>query len=650
MCLQLGQGDSRHGRVKFDGQSLGFYANDISSKLLRSKALQKVALLSARPTKNPHNSDLTRLYNACDFNRLSPDGRSLSQSPIGHAELDVLFALCHTAHLLDDLETADRLLKQLSPYLLEAHTQAIAPSPFLCTVEPSPWEALGHNLTSAVLAIGLRHPSLHHAVVQCTSRYLHNCLRAVNSASSKLPRPEDSTNSIEAEGTLELAAVSVSLLGFLEAASVHAEFYNVTERLDLVHLLRQILDENLMVSVEGVFSSIRTSGHLVRVVIDWKAYTKRYAASGRPLGAMLLQRGFMKLLVSCSSLQICTAQQLKSSDVFDVLISNGDFTLQEQQNDSTALTELVTDLAAESMRLLEDGSDYLQLGSAWQQRLAFAVKAHTLNTFLNCMVVDEDIADSDILLSWLEDAMADPVQMADDTLACVVLKSMAVIARFSPAIASSLSRSLPRFVVQGGIKGETVIVAARSLTFILRMLSQDAVITGLYSLGNVLSAQSATDRPLGGSEANGTANYSKATAYSQQSNGSAISLDLSGDEETAAAYGNVVRTMVSIATICQDDKITALAQSMLLQKLGRVSLAVDLHITMETAKLAAAGGPTEFNSLLKLYARLGHDAVVGRNSTILESVRLQTLYSYIVHSHSDTDQERQVLYRKVPAA
>lgn len=562
-----------------------------------------------------------------------------------------MFALCKAAHLLDNLESADQLLKQLSPYLLEAHAQAIASSPFLHSIEPSPWEALSYSLTSAVLAIGLRHPALHDTVFECTTGYLYNCLRAVNSASSKRPSSEDSTNSVEAEGTLELAAVSVSLLGFLEAASLYAEFYNVSEKLDLVDVLRQTLDENLMVSVEGVFSSIRTSGSPSLALIDWKTYTKRYAVSGRPLGAMLLQLGFMRLLVSCSSLLICTAEQLKRTDVFDVLTSEEDFTVHEKHSASVAFTEQVTDLAAESMRLLEDGSDYLQLGSAWQQRLAFAVKAHTLHAFLNCMVADEETADADVLLTWLENAMADRVQMADDTLACVVLKSMAVIAKFSPAVASSLSRSLPRFVVQGGIKGEVVIVAARSLTLILRMLSQDAVITGLYSLGNVLSAQSAADRPLGGSELpNGTANSSKATGYSQQSNGSAISLDLSGEDETAAAYGNIVRAIVSIATTCQDDKITGLAQSMLLQKLGRVSLAVDLHITTETAKLAAAGGPNEFSSLLKLYARLGHDAVVRRNSTILESVRSQKLCPHKIYSRVHADQERQTLYRKVSAA
>lgn len=524
------------------------------------------------------------------------------------------------------MDNADRLLRQLSPYLLEAHAQAIAPSPFLRLIEPSPWEALSYNLTSALLAIGIRHPELHDLVFVCITGYLRNCLDTVNTVSRKLPDSEGSSSDNGIQENLAIAAVSVSLLGFLEAASFYTNFYSVSERYDLVELLRQILDENLMVSVEGVFSSIRTSESTSRILMDWNSYTKRYAASGRPLGAMLLQRGFMRLLVSCSSLQVSTAEKLRKQDIFEILTAEEDLTPHEQHNATTSLVELTSDVAAESMRLLEDGSDYLQLGSAWQQRLAFAVKAHSLHTFLNCMVVDEEVADADILLSWLEDTMADPIQMADDTLACVVLKSMAVVAKFSPTIASNLSRSLPRFIVQGGVKGETVIVAARSLTLILRMLPQDAMITGLYSLGNVLSARVGTDKAIGGSSVlNGTANSSKSTAqYTQHSTGSAISLDLSGEEETSAAYGSIVRTIVSIANICQDDKITALAQSMLVQKLGRVSLTTGLHIITETARLATVGGFVEFRSLLKLYARLGHDAVIRGNQILLDTVNLRS--------------------------
>ena len=538
------------------------------------------------------------------------------------SELDVLLALCKAGPLLEDREIAERLLSQLCPYFLEAHTQVIASSPSLRSIDPSPWEALSYRLTRAILAIGIKHPTLHESALESMAQYLRNCLHTVEALSMKESRLPETQGEVDIEDTYDTGVLALSLLGFLEATSNHAQFYDAPERLELVLMLRRIFTEEFMVSVEGVFSSIRTSDRKSRDVFAWKSYTKRYAVSGRPIGAMLLQRGFMRLLVACSSLQVATQEQLQNADLFDILMSQKQHVRHEDHVISTALLTALSDTAVEEMRLLEDGSDYLRLGSAWQQRLAFAVKAYTLNVFLNCMVVDEEIADAETLMSWLEDTMADPVQMADNTLACTVLRSVAVVAKFSRDIAPSLSRSLPRFIVQGGGKGETVSIAARSLTSILQLLSQDAVITGLYSLGNVLSAGSNTERPMGATPSqNGTLSGQKNTGrYGQHSTGSTISLDLTGDDETATVYGNVVRAIVSIANSCCDEKITALALSMLLQKLGKVSQAVDMHIITEAAMLAKSGGPAELKSLLKLYSRFSHEAIVHSNNILLEAV------------------------------
>lgn len=456
---------------------------------------------------------------------------------------------------------------------------------------------------------------LHGIAIECTTDYLQNCLSAINATATVTHESGNFASNISLDDILETANIALSLLGFLEAVSIYAHFFTISERLDVLNLLRLILSEDFMVSVEGVFSSIRTADTSSSRVTPWKLLTKRYAALGRPLGAMLLQQGFMKVLVSYSSLQITTPQKLQCSDMFDILMSENELLRDNNPDASLALLELLTDLSIEEMRLLDDGADYLQLGSAWQQRLAFTVKAYTIRVFLNCMVADEDLADADTLMIWLEDAMADPIQMADNTLACTVLKSMAVVSRFSTSVASSLSRSLPRFIVQGGIQGETITVAARSLAYILQLLSQDAVLTGLYSLGNVLSTASRADRlqdPLNV--------QNSGERYGQHSTGSAISLDLSGDEEIAAVYGNVVGAIVNIAYNCQDEKITALALSMLVQKLGRVSLAVDLHIIVLAATLATIGGSLELKTLLKFYSKIGHDAAVQENNALLAAV------------------------------
>ena len=534
----------------------------------------------------------------------------------------MLIALCKAGTQIDDLESAATLLTQLSPYLLEAHEQVFTSSPFLRSIEPSPWEALTYNLVSALLAVGIKHTSLRRKAYDLTIEYLDHCGDSARLAESSQIQYNGGHGDLKPEQTFGVGAVSLSILGFLEATSEYFHFYAVPERVEVVCLLRQILNESFMVLVEGTFSSIRTSESTNRNAREWKQYTKRYANSGRPLGAMLLQRGFMRMLVSCSSLQAINPEDLQQTDMLEFFISRKKPLPTSPSAEAIRLTEILSEIAIEQMNQLEDGADYQQLGSAWQQHLAFTVKSYALTVFLGCMVIDEEIADADVLMSWLEDSMGDPIQMADEGLASTVLKCMAIIAKLSPASATTLSRSLPRFIVQGGIRGTIVVIAARCLASVLQLLSQDAVITCLYSMGNVLSTGSSAEKGIG-------YHYSidgllsaprNSNRYTQQPTGSAISLDISSEEETSAVYGNVILAIVNIATSCKDSKVVPLALSMLLQKLGRISLAVDLHILFEAAVLAAGGGEIDLRSLLKLYDRFGHDAVVQNNTILLETV------------------------------
>ena len=228
-------------------------------------------------------------------------------------------------------------------------------------------------------------------------------------------------------------------------------------------------------------------------------------------------------------------------------------------------------------------------------------------------------------MTWLEDTLADPIQMADETLASVVLRSMALISKLSPGFAPNVSRLLPRFIVQGGARGQTIAVASTCLAYVLQILSQDAIITTLYTLGNVLSSGASNERALAGGingdlSLDGSVN---STFYNgKQSTGSSISLVLSGDEDTSAVYGNVVQAICGVADCCNDPKITALAQSMLLQKIDKVSRSVDAKIITETTALALTGGQLEFRSMLKLYARISHEGVMHNNEALVNAVSL----------------------------
>ena len=523
-------------------------------------------------------------------------------------EFNVLVSLCKAASSVQDPSIASRLLEQLAPYLTEAHCQRIDHSPSLPSISPSPWESMTYHLAAAVLCLGLRHSNLRERAWDAIHQYIRGCCEKFNSITEGEPH--------------DFAVLSVSLLGFMRAASSFANFWNVSQMLEVIDSLRGVFTERILVSAEGVFSSIRTSESRMGHMRDWKVFVKRYAASGRPLGAMLLQHGLLQLLNSSSSLLVLPTSVLQQEDALDALLCRNDPHGMGQDEDTTMLIKVISDIAMDQIHLLEDGADFIQLGSAWQQKLGFTVKGLALSTFLYCSIADEDIADFDILISWLDETIADSVQMADDDLASVVLRMMNITARMSPDVAIGLSRSLPRFIVQGGIKGSTIKIAATTLTSILQALSQDAVITSLYSLGNVLSDSPKSNKKNGAAGLpNGSGSIEHSLhEYSHRSTGSAISLDIDSDDDPGLVYGNVVRAVVIMADACHDEKVTALALSMLLQKLGRISAAVDVHIIWETASLAAQGTSTELKSLLKLYSRLSHEGVIQNNTALLTAL------------------------------
>jgi len=538
----------------------------------------------------------------------------------------VLLALCKAAPLVQNLHSAEKLAEQLTPYILEAHTQIFCQSPFFRAFEPSPSEALSYNLTTALLSLGVNHGKLKGLVADKLWVYLDNCAYATNAATST-QRPNSESGSLaELEDAIRIVTITISILGFLDAAATYANFWTSSERLALIGRIQSILSESFLVAAETAFSTIRNSHFHSSNLKEWKRYVRHYAAIGRPLGAMLLQKSFMWLLVASSSLLVTDVEKLRGNDVLEVLMSGTDITtaesLSEREVDFETI-ETMADIASDEMSLLEDGADYLRLGSAWQQRLAFSVKAAALTSYLNCALLNDDAADPETLMSWLEDALADPIQMADETLANVVLRSMALISKVAPGFAPSVSRLLPRFIVQGGPRGQTILVASNCLAYVLNTLSQDAIITTLYTLGNVLSSASNTEKALAGivnGDLGMDGSAHSAVYNGKHSTGSSISLAISGEEETSAVSGNVVQAIFCIASSCNDAKITALAQSMLLQKIDKISKTTDARIITEAAALSIRGGPLEFRSLLKMYARIAHEGVTQNNEVLLAAV------------------------------
>ncbi|KAI9924157.1 hypothetical protein ASPWEDRAFT_26247 [Aspergillus wentii DTO 134E9] len=602
---------------------------------IRHSALEKLAALAVQAPVCDEESDITRLTQHYQrsashhsnglLNGVLKNQAPTSRVPMCTRELDVLLALCKAADSVTEPENASKLVTQLSQYLPESHSQLFRPSPFLHSVKPSPWETLTQSLTLALLSLGSYYPSLRDKTFNAANEYLCNCAEVIDAAIQFQNHDAGADRHGTVHESTSILAITVSLAGFLQASAQYTTFWTASEKLQIVEHMRSMLSEGFMIAVETASSTIRNASTTENALRDWKRYARRYAANGRPLGATLLQEGFMRFVKSCAA-SLAGSQNLSEDELLDDYM-NGVGIARSHDDADIALVERITEIVTDEVRLLEDDSDYLQLGSPWQQRLAFSVKAFALMGFLHCVILGEDPAKSDILLSWLEDTLMDPNQMSCVDLAMATLKSIAIIARMSPNSASTGSRSLLRFIVQGSVPtGSIVACAAGCLAQVLGALSQDAVITTLYSLGNVLSSGSGTDRTYPTQTIGDVTGHTNTLSpLPQARNGSVVSLPVNGGEDSLP-HRNVIHAIVTIATSCNDDKISALAQSMLLQKIGKVNAAVDAHIIQETAVLAPSTGQAEFQLLLKFYVRVWREGVSKSYKNIAEAVQSAMAY------------------------
>lgn len=532
-------------------------------------------------------------------------------------------SLCKAAPSVTKEEHASQLVSQLSQYLPESHGQVFRPSPFLHNIEPAPWEALSYNLTFALLHLGSEYPSLRETVLGSVDEYLYNCTEVVNVLISAPPCHSGDNALDSAHESVNMLAICVSIVGFLEAAAKFTAFWSATEKLRMVDHLRLIFSENCMVAIETASSTVRSAGVLDGALRDWRIYTRRYTAKGRPLGAMLLQEGYMRFIKSCVT-SLFGAQNMSDDELLDDYVDGVGIARSHDEAEISLINRL-TAIIGDEIQLLEDGSDYLQVGSPWQQRLAFSVKALALMGYLNCIIINKDTANSDDFLSWLEDTLIDPSQMSCTELATTTLKCITIISRASINSASSGSRSLLRFIVEGGIQvGVIGSVAAQCLSRVLGVLSQDSVITTLYSLGNVLSPGSGSDKPYPG-QVNGEPAGLTLSQFQTTKNGSIASISVNETEDNTP-YRSIVHAIITIATSCHDEQISALAQSMLLQKIGKLNTTVDSCIIKETAALSITTAQAEFQLLLKFYDRVFHDGIAKGYENVVSAVSSAMTY------------------------
>lgn len=587
---------------------------------IRAEALNRLAKsgIARHHDGEEENEYSSRKNNLSKLTSVLENPKDSSGIAMSGKEFEVLLSLARAAEHVVVEEDAYKLIHQLGRYLLESPAQKLVNAPSVKrTACLSPWEKSTDLLTRAVLQLMSKFESLAEDGNSYLLGYLESLQGLWNSS-------DDITQDFQ-----RFFPFLFSLQGFLNALTASrwllSQFPYMT--LNLMKNLNNIINGNFLLKVEGAVSGHMSSSE--NSYSDpyhsnsglWLWAFNRYQESGFQIGAMLLSCYLCKFFRSIAEtfvkerpefLNAITDDRWDGSlidNLLDVAIPGKLSSPREE------ILQISKDLAVNQIESLDEGADYIELASPEKIQLAFSIKAAVLEII--AVVIYYDIFDMNVATKYVESSLTHQHAMTDKNLALAVFKLGAFICYKDEAMGPTLTRYLPHFVANSEVTSDLVWESTRALVQGFRVLSQDVIVSMVYTLINSLVPENeALNSPPGGHKEHVRSHPTSG----QLSFASAQDLPAINGKPKSHAYKNIVTAIVSIAAHYEDTEITILAATVLTQKLNSVSRKVDREVLLGLSNLAVYLSEREFRLILKNYAALEANSLKVGEEEVLDTV------------------------------
>ncbi|KAK9238306.1 hypothetical protein V1525DRAFT_401672 [Lipomyces kononenkoae] len=606
----------------------------LSRATLRSRALDKLACFTAKASSPVAKEDYGNLSKSLGnagtlFAKHSPksngtthvaatngDGQ-LYNIPIQTKELEVLLALASSAKHLSDRPQAEKLLEQLGLYLRDSYRQKFVPSALTRELQPSPWEVVTYNLTLAIIDIAKSFNELFDTAGAYLSSYVDGVERESSDIQAATP------------GNIELIfPLAFSLQGFLAAICLRSLYKESSElQYHLLSSANAIFSGQFLTCLAEAISLLRNSPDVSPTHRTWNLYRNKYRALGKPVGPASLQYYFIETARYISGVYVLPGLANYPGEIesfLDIIISSGqkaETTIDDIQRKSL---ELCRDVAICELESAEEGNDYISaIVSGKQRRLNFAIKASALEIL--CVASHFDLYDIGDLMQAIEDCLntTDNEQkpLIDEGLLSRIFKIMAFLCVEESSIGASLTRIFPRLVVSQNLSEETIHTGTICVSFALKRLSEDAVISTLYTMSNILvSVPHETDLTRVVTTNDIAMRRRSGSLERVSSMGSRIFINAEDREEIDIIFENVLYALAKVVEQYNDNKITALTISVLMQKIGHVNAFTDRCLLLALSGLSLCGAERDFKTVLRLYSRLNTEALNNKDQDMIDTI------------------------------
>lgn len=513
-----------------------------------------------------------------------------------------MLALARSAGFIQDLTQALKLIRLLGRYLCENPSQKIVNSATNRDIKPSPWQVSSKCLARAILIIGNKFQADNNIFSESQlilSRYLDIVFSSFLTAETF-------------DNQQKFFPLLFSIQGFLEAVTSKISIVPYSFIQKLLIKIREVFSTEFLLAIETTvakFSSNLSREEYAAALLHpwstqssdfiWIYYAESYARSNKQLGAMQFSSYLCELARAVSS-KIIGTSDLSNVNLLDKLLDIEKLgKLTEQQYD---ILDLVTDYAVAQITSLDEGADYIELASPEKIELAYATKTSALqiigvSVYFKHFSVDEAV-------KLVVSSISHEYGMSNSVLAVTVFKLASLLCLFNDEIGGVITKYFSHFITIPSVDAGLVKNCADTLVFGLKTLSQDVVVSTIYTFINLLSADHDPISPT-----------APAKGYHDQTSGS-----VTGTEETSTSdsynvglYRNAITAVVTIASKYGDPQIAGLASTVLNQKLNSSPL-LDREVALGMTDLIMFVNEKEFRTIWKSFTFLANNSFKSKDA------------------------------------
>lgn len=552
-----------------------------------------------------------------------------------------MISLARSAHFIKSPDQAESVLRLLGAYLRKGPTQTFPAFSGVREIEPSPWHVSTRLVTRAILSLGASFPDKLRADAE------NLILRYLNSSASRWKDPEVFTDPDV------FFPLLFSFLGFLEALTQQVYITSYPTLATILARITETISTEMLLQVETTVAQIsadvpappKTNGNGYMVdpalangsnpeqsidetiekqafqqavngetdISRWQYYIFSYLRAEQQLGAMLLNyyvcsfaRAITAKIVNYAVPNAVTSFRARNntSSLLNKLISRERLPKLKGTHDNShpdsastiALLTTVSQLAIAQIHSLDEGADYIELASPERIALAYATKVLALD--IVGVATSYRVLESEVSLSIIRSSILHEHGMSNSRLALAIFKLGAFLCSLDEETSGLLVRYFPHFIAIPSVQPPLVRKCAKALVYGLRNISQDVIVSTIYTLVNIVTVnRDATLNLQNGRVAQSTINNEKSFSTFNDPEGHP-------DSYTFHVNCNAIAAIVTITLVYDDPQISALAATVLNQKLNVSASDLDREVAFGVAKLASYVPDKEFLSILRSFQNL----------------------------------------------